>query len=248
MYRSRTLLDYLQWFALDLLLLCVDASKVLFSAQAKSHKWLFLLPRPPSLSRGGQRDRWRLLFPSRSSAVQPTRLVFGFWCKWRGRTLGRRGSGFGPLHRWVLVGGRAVVLAQTHGAQRVDGETDLLTETHQQPVDLPPQLPGRVRHRNNITFIANILIPFTKMSQEWREGVAMSANSHVVEGRRVCGTRGSVSPSSSPAPICSSCPLPSLLTPMTVIITGTFSRYRWRKITHSPDAMLPPTKRWLCLF
>lgn len=39
------------------------------------------------------------------------------------------------------MGRRAVVLVQTHQAQGADGKTDLLSEPHKQPVDLPPQLP-----------------------------------------------------------------------------------------------------------
>lgn len=39
------------------------------------------------------------------------------------------------------MGRRAVVLVQTQRAQGADGKTDLLSEPHEQPVDLPPQLP-----------------------------------------------------------------------------------------------------------
>lgn len=43
------------------------------------------------------------------------------------------------------MGRRAFVLVQTHRAQRADGKTDLLSEPHEQPVDLAPQLPETQR-------------------------------------------------------------------------------------------------------
>lgn len=40
------------------------------------------------------------------------------------------------MSRWTAV------LVQTHGAERVDRETNLLSKTHKQPVDLTPEFPG----------------------------------------------------------------------------------------------------------
>jgi len=41
------------------------------------------------------------------------------------------------------VGGWTAVLVQTHGAEGVDRQTNLLSETHKQPVDLTPELPAK---------------------------------------------------------------------------------------------------------
>lgn len=49
------------------------------------------------------------------------------------------------------MGGGTAVLVQTHGAERPDGETNLLTKTHQQPVDLTPKLPMAEWERNTTT-------------------------------------------------------------------------------------------------
>lgn len=44
------------------------------------------------------------------------------------------------MGRWTAV------LVQTHRAERVDGQTNLLSKTHKQPVDLTPQLPATEKH------------------------------------------------------------------------------------------------------
>lgn len=73
--------------------------------------------------------------------------LFSFCCDGGGWIWSQRGSGFRPLCRRGLVGGWTAVLVQAHGAERVDRKTNLLTETHEQPVDLAPQLPIRRSER-----------------------------------------------------------------------------------------------------
>lgn len=91
---------------------------------------------PPLLDGGGNRCGQRLLLcsPVVNSGIL---LRFSFCFKRR-----RWGSSFRPLCRRVLVGRGTAVLVQTHRAKRVDGQTNLLSETHEQPVDLTPQLPA----------------------------------------------------------------------------------------------------------
>lgn len=91
----------------------------------QTNQGLFSLFRPPPPGNGGLRARRGLFFPA-----------LGL-----GRTRGPGGSHSGGLPGGLLVGRGAVVLAQAHGAQRADGKTHLLSEAHQQPVDLSPQLP-----------------------------------------------------------------------------------------------------------
>lgn len=57
------------------------------------------------------------------------------------------GSCLWPLCGRALESRGAAVLVQTHGAKRVDGQANLLSEPHQQPVDLAPQLPATQWHK-----------------------------------------------------------------------------------------------------
>lgn len=44
------------------------------------------------------------------------------------------------------MGRWAAVLVQTHRAESVDGQTNLLAKAHKQPVDLAPQVPATEEH------------------------------------------------------------------------------------------------------
>lgn len=98
---------------------------------------------PPSL-----RGHW-LLCPFIFNGTFLSR--FGF--RFKGRHWARRawGPSFRPLCGGALVGRRTAVLVQTDRAERLDGKTNLLSETHQQPVNLTPQLPAKECERNKTT-------------------------------------------------------------------------------------------------
>ena len=109
---------------------------------------------PPLLDGGGNRCGQRLLLCPPVSGIL---LRFSFCFQRR-----RWGSRFRPLCRRVLVGRGTAVLVQTHRAKRVDGETNLLSETHEQPVDLTPQLPATecIRYISSLALNLHSFIDF----------------------------------------------------------------------------------------
>lgn len=110
---------------------------------------------PPSPGNGGKRC-WQRLFLCPVIFYRRFLFRFSFCFKGWGWTWRLWGSSFRPFCRWVLVGRWTAVLVQTHRAQRVDGKTNLLSETHQQPVDLTPKLPATVFDKNISSFLYGV--------------------------------------------------------------------------------------------
>ena len=118
---------------------------------------------PPPLDGGGNRcGQWLLLCPPVVNSGILLRFSFCFkrrrwtWRSWR--------SSFRPLCRRVLVGRGTAVLVQTHRAKWVDGEANLLSETHVQPVDLTPQLPATecIRYISSLALNLHSFIDFCR--------------------------------------------------------------------------------------